>query len=145
MTARERVLRTIVGPLWKLHVRLYELTGGTVGGRVGRAPVLLLTTTGRRSGQPRITPLLYLEDGERLVVVASNGGHPRHPAWFLNLESGPDVDVQVRRGRRGMRARRATPEERAAYWPRLVAMWPSYESYQRRTSREIPVVVLEPR
>jgi deazaflavin-dependent oxidoreductase (nitroreductase family) len=141
----ERFLRKLTGPLGRIHVRLYRLTGGGLGGRVGRAPVLLLTTTGRRTKRQRTTPLLYLADGDRLVVVASYGGAPQHPAWFLNLEATPDVEAQVRRDRRRVRARVATAEEREAYWPRLVAIYRYYDSYQRKTSREIPVVVLEPR
>ena len=128
-----------------LHSKVYGLTGGGVGGRMGKAPVLLLTTTGRKSGKGRTNPLLYLEDGDDLVVVASKGGAPEHPAWFLNLEAKPDVEVQVKRDRRPVQARRATPEERERYWPKLNEMWEQYDSYQRKTSREIPVVILEPR
>jgi deazaflavin-dependent oxidoreductase (nitroreductase family) len=128
-----------------LHSEIYRLTGGAVGGRLGKAPVLLLTTTGRKTRKRRTNPLLYLEDGDRLVVVASSGGSPRHPAWFLNLEADPDVEAQVRRSRRPLRARRATPEERERYWKELNALYRHYDSYQRKTAREIPVVVLEPR
>jgi deazaflavin-dependent oxidoreductase (nitroreductase family) len=145
MSAGERLLRTLAGVAWKIHIRLYRLSGGAIGGRIGRAPVLLLTTTGRKTGQRRTAPLLYLADGERLVVVASNGGAPRHPAWFLNLEATPQAEVQLRRDHRPVRGRQATAEERKSYWPQLVAIYRSYDSYQRRTSREIPVVVLEPR
>ena len=104
----------LTGPLGRIHVRLYRLTGGVLGGHVGRMPVLLLTTTGRRTKKQRTTPLLYLADGDRLVVVASYGGAPQHPAWFLNLEATPDVEAQVRRDRRRVRARVATAEEREA-------------------------------
>jgi deazaflavin-dependent oxidoreductase (nitroreductase family) len=128
-----------------LHSKVYGLTGGAVGGRMGKAPVLLLTTTGRKSGKSRTNPLLYLEDGDDLVVVASKGGAPEHPAWFLNLEAKPDVEVQVKREKRLARARRATPQERERYWPKLTEMWEPYDSYQQKTSREIPVVILEPR
>ena len=106
------------------------------------APVLLLTTTGRKSGKARTQPLLYLTDGDALVVVASFGGSREHPAWFLNLEANPDVEVQVGPEARRTRARVATQEERARLWPRLVQMYRPYESYQRRTEREIPVVIL---
>ena len=112
---------------------------------MGKAPVLLLTTTGRKSGKSRTNPLLYLEDGDDLVVVASKGGAPEHPAWFLNLEAKPDVEVQVKREKRPVQARRATPEERERYWPKLTEMWEQYDSYQQKTSREIPVVILERR
>jgi deazaflavin-dependent oxidoreductase (nitroreductase family) len=141
MARRRRLFRAFV----KLHVRLYELTGGAVGSRVGRAPVLLLVHRGRTTGTLRTTPLLYLADGESLVVVASYGGAPRDPDWFRNLEANPDAEVQVRRERRPVRARRATAEERERYWPQLDAMYGQYASYRRRTDREIPLVVLEPR
>lgn len=127
-----------------LHVRLYRLLGGAFVARIGRAPVLLLTVRGRKSGRLRTIPLLYVPDGERLVVVASNGGAPSHPAWYLNLKASPEVAVQVRRHRNAMVARDANPEERERYWPQLVAIWGPYTSYQAKTEREIPIVVLEP-
>lgn len=133
------------------NVWLYRKTGGRVGGkwRVGSAfprgvPVLLLATTGRKSGEKRTTPLLYLEDGERVVVVASQGGMPKHPLWYLNLKSDPRVEVQIGPGVRPMHARDATPEERTTYWPRLVAHYRDFATYQSWTDRQIPVVVLEP-
>lgn len=131
--------------LTTLHVRLYQLSGGGIGGRVGKAPVLLLRTTGRKSGEPRTTPLLYIADGDTLVVVASNGGAPRHPDWYLNLQAQPDAVVQARRDLRPVRARDATPDERERYWPQLLAIYKYYASYERKTSRRIPVVVLERR
>jgi deazaflavin-dependent oxidoreductase (nitroreductase family) len=127
------------------HVRLYHLTGGKFGGRFKKAPVLLLETTGRKSGKQRTTPLLYLADGERLVVVASAGGAPKHPAWYLNLQASPDVAAQVGRDEKQMRARDATPEEHDRYWPKIVEMYDGYEDYQKKTTRKIPLVVLEPR
>ncbi len=127
-----------------LHVALYRATGGRVLGSFRGAPVLLLTTRGRKSGKARTTPLLYLQDGERLVVVASKGGAPKHPAWFLNLRSSPDVTVERGRERLALRAREADDEERERYWPQVVAMYAGYAGYQERTSRRIPLVVLEP-
>jgi deazaflavin-dependent oxidoreductase (nitroreductase family) len=136
----------------KAHVWVYQKTNGLLGGkwRVGAAfprgvDVCLLTTKGRKSGETRTAPLLYLPDGVRVVVVASQGGMPKHPLWYLNLQANPDVDVQVKGDRRKMRARTATSAERAAYWPRLVAMYSDYDDYQSWTDREIPVVILEPR
>jgi deazaflavin-dependent oxidoreductase (nitroreductase family) len=136
----------------KAHVWVYRKTNGVLGGkwRVGAAfpsgvDVCLLTTKGRKSGETRTAPLLYLPDGERVVVVASQGGMPKHPLWYLNLQATPDVEVQVRGHRRRMRARTATSAERTAYWPRLVAMYSDYDDYQSWTTREIPVVILEPR
>jgi len=104
--------------------------------------VLLLHHVGRRSGQRRVTPLLYLPDGDELVIVASMGGTPKNPAWFHNLEAAPDTEVEVGRERRPVRARVAGPQERAALWPRLVELYPSFATYQARAPREIPVVVL---
>ena len=105
-------------------------------------PVLLLHHVGRRSGEERVTPLLYMPDGDDLVIVASMGGTPKHPAWFFNLREGPDTEVEVGRERRQVRARIATPGERERLWPRLVDAYPAFASYQARTEREIPVVIL---
>jgi deazaflavin-dependent oxidoreductase (nitroreductase family) len=129
----------------RANVWAYRLSGGRLGGRFwGGAPVLLLTTVGRRSGASRTAPLLYLPDGENLVVVASKGGMSHHPLWYKNLEANPRVEVEVGSERRTMVSRRATAAEKAALWPRLVAMYPEYESYQARTERDIPVVILSP-
>jgi deazaflavin-dependent oxidoreductase (nitroreductase family) len=106
--------------------------------------ILLLTTTGRRTGRPHTVPLLYLRAGDTLVVIASYGGRDRHPAWYLNLVATPEVEVQVRKGRFRARARTAAPEERASWWPRVVAAYGDYAAYQTRTDRVIPVVLLEP-
>ncbi len=122
---------------------LYRLSGGKIGGKFFGAPVLLLTTTGRKSGKPRTMPLLYLDDGERFVVVASAGGQPQHPAWLTNLRANPDVEVELGRERIPMRAREASGDERDRYWTRVVAMYKQYESYQQKTTRQIPLVVLE--
>ncbi len=105
---------------------------------------LLLFTTGRKTGKKRTTPLLYLEDGENLVIVASNGGAPRHPAWWLNLEVDSEPQVRVEDRTLRVRAEEAKGEEKRRLWARLVEMYPAYEDYQRRTTREIPVVILRP-
>ncbi len=107
--------------------------------------MLLLTTTGRKSGRPRTTPLQYLADGENMVLVASNGGNSWHPAWWLNLERNPEVEVQVRNERRRVKAEKAEGEERERLWRLVVEMYSGYEGYQRTANREIPVVVLRPR
>ncbi len=133
----------LVRPLGRFHVRLYRLTGGRFVGRVGKAPILLLTTIGRRSGEPRTAPLLYLKDGDRLAIVASFGGQPKHPIWYLNLTANPEVHVQVGREQFKATARTAGVEERARLWPRLVEMYPGYAGYQEKTDREIPIVLLE--
>jgi deazaflavin-dependent oxidoreductase (nitroreductase family) len=130
----------------KGHVLAYRATGGLVGHRVpGVPPMLLLDHVGAISGTHRTTPLAYLGDGEDLVLVASKGGSARHPAWFHNLRANPDTTVQVGSERRAVRARAATSEERARLWPKVVEMYAGYRHYQRRTEREIPLVILEPR
>jgi len=128
----------------KIHASVFRATGGRIGGRMVGSPVLLLVTTGRKSGLQRTTVLLYLEDGGRHVIVASNGGTKDHPVWWLNLKANPEATVEVVGRRVRVRAEEAGPEEKARLWPRLVEMYPGYESYQRTTDREIPVVVLHP-
>jgi deazaflavin-dependent oxidoreductase (nitroreductase family) len=127
-----------------VNVRLYRASGGRIGGRMSRAPVMLLHHVGRRSGTPRVTPVLFLADGARLITVASKGGSAKHPAWFHNLMASPETTVEVGRRRVRVRARPAAEEERERYWPRLVEAYPSYAVYQERTDRLLPVVVLEP-
>jgi len=124
---------------------LYRATGGKAGGKFKGAPVLLLTTTGRKTGKPRTMPLLYTEDGSNLVLIASEGGAPRHPAWFVNLKANPQVDAEIGRNRRAYTAREAEGDERTRLWAKMAAMYPPYDDYQRKTTRRIPVVVLEPR
>jgi deazaflavin-dependent oxidoreductase (nitroreductase family) len=125
------------------HVRRYRETDGEVGHDWRGASTLLLTTTGRRSGQPRETPLIYGRDGDRYLVVASKGGAPAPPLWYRNLAAEPAVELQVRAERFAARARVATTDERARLWPVMTAEWPAYDDYQARTEREIPIVVLE--
>ncbi len=137
-----RLFRPVIMPL---QIMLYRLTGGRVGGRMGDLPILLLTTTGRRSGESRTTPLIYGRDGDAFVIVASKGGADEPPGWFVNLEAEPEVQVQVLADRFTAHARTATPEERPRLWEMMVGHWPHYDEYQRKTSREIPVVVLERR
>ena len=126
------------------HEFWYRLTGGWVGGNMFGRPVLLLTTTGRKSGRKRTTPLIYLADGDDLVVVASYGGAPRDPDWWTNLKVNPAASVQVMSRRRDVRARKASDEEKARLWPLVVGIYRPYEDYQRRTTRQIPLVILEP-
>lgn len=125
------------------HVRRYRETDGEEGHEWRGTIVLLLTTTGRKSGEPRTMPLIYQPDGDNYVVVASKGGWEHHPAWYLNLEANPDVEVQVKADRFKARARTAEGEERARLWKLMAATWPQYDDYQKKTDREIPVVVLE--
>ena len=128
----------------KVHSSLYRAMGGRLGGRMVGSPVLLLVTTGRKSGRRRTTPLLYLEDRDRYVIVASNGGAPTTPLWWLNLRANPDATVELGGRKIHVRASEARGEEKRRLWKRLVAMYPSYEGYQQKTDREIPVILLEP-
>jgi deazaflavin-dependent oxidoreductase (nitroreductase family) len=128
----------------RLHSSVYRASGGRVGGRLVGSPVLLLITKGRRSGKERTTPLLYLEDGGNFVIVASNGGTPGHPAWWLNLTANPEATVEIAGEKVRVRAEEAEGEEKRRLWARLVEMYPSYAGYQRKTDREIPVGVLRP-
>jgi deazaflavin-dependent oxidoreductase (nitroreductase family) len=124
---------------------VFRASGGRLGAKFTRgAPVGLLTTTGRKSGAQRTTPLIYLADGERIVLVASQGGMPRNPLWYDNLAAQPEVTFRTPKGERRYRAHTAAAAEKAALWPRLVAVYRDYDDYQKRTDREIPVVVLEP-
>jgi deazaflavin-dependent oxidoreductase (nitroreductase family) len=144
--AQERFGDVVIRIMSTLNVWAFRASGGRLGGRFRYgAPVLLLTTVGRRSGKPRVAPLLYERDGDNLIVVASKGGMSRHPLWYRNLEANLEVEVEIGSERRKMIARRASPEEKNALWPRLVAMYPDYDGYQARTKRDIPVVILSPR
>jgi deazaflavin-dependent oxidoreductase (nitroreductase family) len=131
--------------LQRSHLTLFRASGGRLGGTFGGVRVLMLHHIGRRSGEHRVSPLLYIEDGDLLAIIASKGGHPRHPAWFHNLMAHPDTQVELRQERREVRARVAQGDERAGLWSKATAVWPDYENYQLRTGRTIPVVVLERR
>jgi F420H(2)-dependent quinone reductase len=136
------VLRRLIG----VHGTVYRLSRGRIGQHIpGAPPMLLLDHVGAKSGQRRSSPLAYLEDGENLVLVASKGGNPHNPAWFHNLKANPETTVQVGPERRAVRARVAGGRERKRLWPRVVELYDGYEDYQRRTDREIPLVILEPR
>lgn len=125
------------------HVRRYRDTDGREGHEWRGAHTLLLTTTGRRSRAQRTTPLIYGRDGKAYVVVASKGGAPEHPAWYLNLDAHPEVDVQVEADRFPARARTAAADERSRLWAVMVREWSAYATYATKTDREIPVVILE--
>jgi F420H(2)-dependent quinone reductase len=128
------------------HASVYRATHGLVGHRVpGFPPMLLLDHVGAKSGKRRTTPLVFGRDGENVILVASKGGHPHNPAWFHNLRAHPDVSIQIGSQRRDVHAREATPEERERLWRLMVGVYRGYEGYRRRTQREIPLVVLEPR
>ncbi len=141
----------IIKTMSAVHLALYRWTGGLLGSkwRVGSAfplgiPVLLLTTVGRKSGLPRTLPLLFIEEGDTIVVGASKGGLPGDPLWYKNLVATPECEVQIKRRKMKMKARTASPEERAVLWPKLVAHYPDFASYATWTDRIIPVVILEP-
>ena len=130
-------------PWYAEHVDRYLATGGEDGHDWNGRPTLLLTTVGRRSGEKRTLPLIYGRDGDNYLLVASQGGAPKHPSWYLNLVADPDVVVQVKADRFPARARPATPDERPRLWQTMTSIWPDYDNYQTKTDREIPVVVLE--
>ena len=125
------------------HVLAYRLSRGRICGSWGKAPILLLTTTGRKSRRERTTPLLYLRDGENMVIVATNDGSPQHPQWFRNLVATPRARVETTDGSLAVNARTAPGDERALLWPQLLAIYPNYERDSQRTERELPVVILE--
>ena len=143
--------RKIIKVMSKVNVAVYRWTGGLFGStwRVGSAfpwgiPVLLLTTIGRKSGEPRTAPLLFIEDGDDVIIVASQGGLPTNPLWYKNLQANPDCEIQIKRRKRKMTAREASASERQRLWPMLVAHYPDFASYETWTDRVIPVVILEP-
>jgi deazaflavin-dependent oxidoreductase (nitroreductase family) len=123
---------------------IYRRSNGRLGGTFQKAPVALLTTTGRKTGEPRVSPLLYLREGDRVILGASRAGSDKHPLWYLNLKADPYVSVQIKDEVLRLRARDATVEERKEYWPKLVAMYPTFEDYQSWTDRQIPIVICDP-
>ena len=136
------VLRRAMGA----HTAVYKATNGKVGHKPPfLPPMLLLDHVGAKSGNRRTSPLVYVADGENVVLVASKGGNPKNPAWFHNLKANPETTVQIGSERRPVRARVAAPEERKRLWPKAEKVYGGYRGYQERTDREIPLVVLEPR
>ena len=136
--------RAIQNGVAAAHIFIYRATKGAVGGRVMNSPVLLLTTKGRRSGRRRTVPLLYLADGDDVVLVASNGGAVKHPTWWLNLQADPEAEIQIKGSRLRVRAEKAGAEEKQRLWPLLTQMYSGYRRYQEMTTRDIPVVILRP-
>jgi deazaflavin-dependent oxidoreductase (nitroreductase family) len=127
-----------------VHCVLYRISKGRIGGRLVNSPVLLLTTTGRRTGKQRTIPLLYLSDGPNVVLVASNGGAVKHPSWWVNLRATGEAWIQIKGARRRVKSEQASPAEKTRLWPQLTAMYPGYQRYQQITDRDIPVVILHP-
>ena len=126
------------------HAGVYRATGGKLFGRMGKSPILLLNTVGRKTGRKRTTPLLYVMDGEDFVIIASKGGAATYPAWYLNLRANPDATVEIGDREVQVEAGVADPEEKARLWEKMVEMYPNYDDYQRKTEREIPLLVLRP-
>jgi F420H(2)-dependent quinone reductase len=126
------------------HAGVYRATGGKLFGRMGKSPILLLNTVGRKSGKKRTSPLLYVMDDEDFVVIASKGGAPTHPAWYLNLRANSDASVEVGDREVRVRAEEADPEDKPRLWQMMVEMYPAYDDYQKKAEREIPLLVLHP-
>jgi F420H(2)-dependent quinone reductase len=131
--------------LMKSMVWLYRRSGGRVGGRMGQAPVALLTTTGRKSGRTWTTPVLYQPEGDGWVIIASAAGSPRNPAWYLNLKANPDATLEIGRDTYPVTAAEATDEDRERLWRKMTAVYPTYDEYQKKTTRRIPVLQLSRR
>ena len=124
---------------------LYKRTNGKIGGKFLKgSPVALLTTIGRKTGEPRTSPVLYLREGDRVIIAASRAGSEKHPMWYLNLKANPNITVQIKGDVLHLTAREATEQERSEYWPKLVAMYSSFEDYQSWTDRVIPILICDP-
>jgi F420H(2)-dependent quinone reductase len=134
------IFRQMVG----LHVLMYRLTKGAVGYKPHYMPVLLLTTTGRKTGKKRTVPVVYMEDGANYVVAASFGGNAKHPAWWLNLMASPQAMIQIKAEQKQIIAQQASREQRSELWARWTALDPNFEAYQQRTRRQIPMAILSP-
>jgi deazaflavin-dependent oxidoreductase (nitroreductase family) len=142
----ERYARPVIKVMSLVNTWIYRWSGGKLGGKwMYGAPILLLTTRGRKTGEPRTAPLLYLEDGERVILVGSQGGMSKDPLWVKNADANPEVEIEIGSKKRLMRSRRGTSEEKTHYWPALCRMYPDYADYQARTTRDIPILVLDPR
>ena len=128
----------------KLMVFLYRVSGGRIGGKMGKVSTLLLTTTGRKTGKQRTLPLMYIMDGPAYVITASAGGADKHPGWFFNIRSSQQATIQVKDTQIQVTTEIAGPEKKSELWARLVAVAPNFAGYQKRTSRDIPMVILHP-
>jgi deazaflavin-dependent oxidoreductase (nitroreductase family) len=141
---QDKMFTRVAKVMGAAHIALYRRTGGRIGGRFRGAPCLLLTVTGRKSGQPRTAPLMYGRDGDDYVIIASKGGMPKPPVWWLNLRSNPEAEIEVGAERHRVTAEEVQGEDRDRLWRLMAAIYPSYDSYQKKTSRVIPVVRLHP-
>ncbi len=142
MAPGRKTVRKVAKVVCAFHSALYRFSRGRIAGSIGKMPVLLLTTTGRRTGRLRTTPLTYVKDNEHMVVAASNGGMDWFPAWWLNLKDNPNATVQIGSRKIPVTARKASPDERARLWPRFIGFYRGYAKYEQKTRREIPVVLL---
>jgi len=146
MTEKEfKNLRTFIKPFSQLNVLVYKLTGGRLMGNFQGRPVVLITMTGAKSGEKRTIPLMYVPYKEGVIIVASQGGAPKSPIWHANLVKNPDIEAQYKGRKMKLRARRVDDAEKAALWPICCEHYPSFDDYQKRTDRNIPVYVCEPR
>jgi deazaflavin-dependent oxidoreductase (nitroreductase family) len=141
---QDKLFTRVAKVMGAAHIALYRRTGGRIGGRFRGAPCLLLTVTGRKSGQPRTAPLMYGRDGDDYVIIASKGGMPTSPVWWLNLRSNPTAEIEVDGERRRVTAEEVQGEDRERLWKLMTGIYSSYDAYQRKTSRVIPVVRLHP-
>ena len=144
MGAGESLQTLLFRTMTRFHVGVYRATKGRMGSRMGEGTIVLLTTTGARSGKKRTMPLMSLRDGEAYVVIASNAGLTNNPGWYHNIRANPDARIEVGDRSIDVRGRVAGPEERARLWPSIVERFPNYGAYQRKTAREIPLVILQP-
>jgi len=138
------MLKSIFRGVLSVMVFLYRATGGRIGGKMNRVDVLLLTTTGRKSGKQRTVPLVYIRDGSAYMITASAGGADKHPGWFFNVRGNPQATIEVKDKRISVVAEVAGPEKKPELWARLVEVAPGFAGYQKRTSRDIPMVILHP-
>src|SRR6266704_3106696 len=130
--------------IFKVMVYLHNVSSGRIGGKMGKVPVLLLTTTGRKSGKQRTLPLIYIMDDSAYVITASAGGADKHPGWFFNIRSNPQATIQVKDAHIKVKAEVGEQEKKSEFWPRLLELAPNFAVYEKRTSREIPMVILPP-
>ena len=138
------VVKWIFRQFIRLQVYVYRRSGGKRFGRLRGMPLLILTTVGRKTGKKRVTPVMYIRDGDNYVITASNGGADREPGWFSNLKANPETTIEVDGMTRNVMAHKASPEEKGRLWPRLVEQAPFFEGYQKKTTRDIPMMVLHP-
>lgn len=136
------LLKLILKMVTPIHIFLYRMSQGRVGGRVASLPILLLITIGRKTGKTRTMPLGYMQDGDRYVIIGSNGGANSHPGWYFNLKNNPQTTIEIKGEKRSVTAEIITGEERSRLWQQLIAISPQYETYQKSTTREIPLVGL---